>query len=145
MLAHHPELTTAYHTLTGHILFATTLEPRQRELVVLRVAHRRDAEYERAQHVVIAGDVGLSPEEIERIKIGGGADGWAPLDAALLAATDELLDDARIADATYATLAADLDTQQLMDVVFTVGTYDVLAMAMRTFDIQLDEDLKPFA
>ena len=51
--------------------------------------------------------------------------------------------DARIAEPTYAALAAELDTQQLMDVVFTVGAYDLLAMALRTFDVELDDDLGP--
>ena len=40
---------------------------------------------------------------------------------------------------------AELDTQQLMDVVFTVGAYEVFAMALRTFDVELDEDLEPYA
>jgi hypothetical protein len=38
-------------------------------------------------------------------------------------------------------LAAEFDTQQLMDLVFTVGAYDLLAMALRSFRVQLDEDL----
>ena len=141
-LAHHPELTTAYHHFNGHVLFGTTLAPRQRELLVLRVAHRRDAAYEWAQHAVLAGDAGITPEEVARVRTGPSAGGWAPLDRALLAAADELVVDARISDATWATLAAELDTQQLMDVVFTVGAYDLLAMAFRTFDVQLDEDLR---
>lgn len=138
----HPELITAYHTFNGHLLFATTLTLRQRELVILRVAARRNADYEWRQHVVLAGDVGISTEEVERARIGAGADGWTPFEAALLAAVDELVEDACIADATWATLAAELDAQQLMDLVFTVGAYDLLAMAMRSFGIELDEDLQ---
>ena len=30
-----------------------------------------------------------------------------------------------------------------MDLVFTVGAYDVLAMALRTFGVPLDDDLTP--
>ena len=141
LLAHHPELATAYHHFNGHVLFASTLTPRQRELLVLRVAALRDAEYEWAQHAVLADDAGISPEEVERIRVGSDAAGWSPLDAALLAAADELVGDARIAEPTWAVLAAELDTQQLMDVVFTVGAYDLLAMAFRTFDVELDSDL----
>ncbi len=70
--------------------------------------------------------------------------GWDPLERALLAAADELVADARIADATYADLSSSLDTQQLMDVVFTVGAYEVFAMVMRTFDVELDDDLLPY-
>ena len=139
--AHHPELATAYHTLTGHVLFGTTLSPRQREVLVLRVAAVRGATYEWKQHVILAADAGLSPEEVERIGAGPDSDGFEPLDRAMVRAVDELVADATITDATWAELAAVLDEQQLLDLVFTVGTYDVLAMVMRAFDIELDADL----
>lgn len=139
--AHHPDLATAYNTLTGHILFGSTLTPRQRELIVLRVAAVRNAAYEWKQHVILAADAGLSPEEIERVAAGPDAAGFEPLDGALVRAVDELVGDATISDATWAELATALDEQQLLDLVFTVGTYDVLAMVMRAFDIQLDADL----
>ncbi|HEU5085578.1 MAG TPA: carboxymuconolactone decarboxylase family protein [Acidimicrobiales bacterium] len=141
LFAHHPELTRAYNTFNGHLLFATTLTPRQRELLVLRVGVLRDAEYEWLQHKVIATDLGMTAEEIDRVTEGPDADGWTPLDAALLRAVDELVADARIGEETWAALAVELDAQQLLDLVFTVGAYDVLAMAMRTFGVEVDEDL----
>jgi AhpD family alkylhydroperoxidase len=141
-LARHPALTTAYHTFNGHVLFATTLSPRQRELLVLRVAAVRRCDYEWAQHVVLGRDVGLDGEEITRIAEGPDASGWSPLERAMLVAVDELLGEARIGDATWAALAADLDDQQLMDLVFTVGAYDVLAMALLSFGVELDDDLR---
>jgi alkylhydroperoxidase family enzyme len=141
-LARHPGLATAFHTFNGHILFSTTLTPRMRELLVLRVAAVRGAEYEWAQHVVLAGDAGLSAGDIDRIAEGPDAEGWSPLDRAMVSAVDELLGDARVADPTWATLAGELEDQQLMDLVFTVGAYDVLAMMFRTFDVELDDDLQ---
>ncbi len=145
VLAHHPELTEAYNQLIRHALYFSTITPRQRELLVLRVAHLRESRYEWAQHVYQASVVGLSAEEVARVRGGPGAPGWSPLDQALLRAADELVAGARIADATYGELSAELSTQQLMDVVFTVGAYEVFAMAMRTFDVELDEDLAPYA
>lgn len=139
--AHHPELTRAYNTFNGHLLFGTTLDLRTRELLVLRVAARRRADYEWAQHVVLAGDVGISDDEVLRVADGPDAVGWSEHDAAVLRAVDELLDDARIADATWATLAEALDTQQLLDLIFTVGAYDALAMLMRSVGVPLDADL----
>lgn len=140
--ARHPALARAFHTFNGHILFATTLSVRQRELLVLRVAELRQCEYEWAQHAVLAVDAGLSDDEVARIKAGPDSPGWSALERALLAATDELVQDARIADATWATLAAELDDRQLLDVVFTVGAYDLLAMALRSFEVELDDDLR---
>ena len=141
-LAHHPELARAYHTFNGYILFASTLTPRQRELLVLRVAAVRGSAYEWEQHAVLAGDVGLDDDELARIALGPDAPGWPALDAAMVRAVDELIGDGRIGDATWVELAAELDEQQLMDLVFTVGAYEVLAMALRSFDVELDDDLK---
>ena len=140
-LAHHPALTEAFHTFSGHILFGTTLSVRQRELVVLRIAVVRRVRYEWVQHVVLARDAGISDEEIARVADAPGAPGWSPLERAMLAAVDELLDEASIRDDTWAVLSSELDDRQLMDLVFTVGAYDVLAMALRSFRVLLDDDL----
>jgi alkylhydroperoxidase family enzyme len=141
-LAQYPTLTQAYHTFNGHVLFGTSLSPRQRELLVLRVAAVRQAIYEWRQHVVLAADAGITPDEIERVAEGPAAPGWSPIDRAMVSAVDELLDDALVADATWEVLATELDVEQLMDLVFTVGAYDLLAMAFRSFGVQLDDDLK---
>jgi AhpD family alkylhydroperoxidase len=141
-LAHHPELARAFHTFNGHILFGTTLSPRQRELIVLRVAAVRQSTYEWAQHVRLADDAGISAEEVGRIAEGPGASGWSTTDRALVGAVDDLLADARVADDTWAVLAADLEVEQLMDVIFTVGAYDALAMLLRSFGVELDDDLR---
>lgn len=142
LFAHHPGLTRAYHSFNAHVLFGTTLTARQRELLVLRVGAVRGADYEWAQHVILGLEAGLTEEEIERIREGAGAPGWTPLEQAMLAAVDELVADACISEATWTVLSPELDTQQLMDLVFTVGAYDLLAMAMRTFGVEIDDDLR---
>ncbi len=139
--ARYPALARAFHTFNGHVLFATSLSPRQRELLVLRVAAVRDAVYEWKQHVVLAEDAGITPEEIARVADGPDAAGWSPVDQAMVRAVDELLADARVADATWGVLAGELEEEQLMDLVFTVGAYDLLAMAFRSFEVPLDDDL----
>lgn len=142
LLAHHPELATAYHHFNGHVLFASTITPRQRELLVLRVAVLRDATYEWAQHAVLASDAEITEAELEQVRSGPGTGSWSSLEDALLTAADELVRDACLSEETWATLSAEFDTRQLMDVVFTVGAYDLLAMAFRTFGVELDDDLR---
>jgi 4-carboxymuconolactone decarboxylase len=140
--ARHPDLTRAYHTLVGHLLFGSTLSPRDRELLVLRVAVVRGADYEWAQHVVIAADVGLTDEEVARVAAGPDADGWSEHERAMLRAVDELVADARMGDGTWAQLATTLHDQQLLDLIFTVGCYETLAMVLRSVDVELDADLR---
>ena len=140
-LARHPELTRAFNTFNGYILFSSTMTPRQRELLVLRVASVRQSAYEWEQHSVLAADAGLEADEVARIAQGPDAPGWSPLDRAMLSAEDEMIGAGAISDRTWQLLATELDDQQLMDLVFTVGAYEVLAMAFRSFGVELDEDL----
>lgn len=141
LFAHHPELATAYNHFNGHVLFASTITPRQRELLILRVALLRDSDYEWAQHAVLAGDADIEAAELEAVRSGPGAANWSSFEAALLTAADELVLDGCLSEATWETLSGGFDVGQLMDVVFTVGAYDLLAMAFNTFGVELDADL----
>ncbi len=51
---------------------------------------------------------------------------------------DELFADARISDGTWDNLARRYDHRQLMDLVFAVGCYDIVAMATNSFQIPLE-------
>ncbi len=143
-LAHHPKLLKRWTVFANHILFKSTLPPRDREILILRIGWLCQAEYEWAQHVVIGKRAGLTEAEIDRIAEGPDAAGWDPFDAALIRATDELHRDARISDATWAALGERYSTQQLMDVVFTVGNYNLVSMALKTMGVELDEGLVGF-
>jgi alkylhydroperoxidase family enzyme len=137
-LAHHPKLMKRWLVFGNHVLAKSTLAPRERELVILRTGYRCRAGYEWSQHVEIARASGLSDEEIDRIARGPDAPGWSDLDRALLRASDELHDDQFVSDATWAELSAHYDTQQLMDLVFAVGQYTLVSMALNTLGVQLE-------
>ncbi len=142
-LAHHPKLMKRWLVFGNHVLGKQTLAARERELVILRVGWLCRAEYEWSQHVVIARASGLADEEIERVADGPDAAGWSGEDAALLRAADELCADAFISDATWAELSKRYDTQQLIDLVFTVGQYNLVSMALNTLGVQLENEQSP--
>jgi alkylhydroperoxidase family enzyme len=139
----HPALTKAFLTFNNH-LFRSALSDRAREMVTVRVGWLRRSEYEWAQHVAMARAAGMSEEEISGISEGPGWQGWSPLEAALLRAVDEMVADRYIGDETWEALAKHLDRKELMDLVFTVGTYDLLAMAFNTFGLELDPGMTGF-
>jgi alkylhydroperoxidase family enzyme len=142
-LAHHPKLMKRWLVFGNHILAKSTLAPRERELVILRIGWLCRCGYEWGQHVVIARNSGLSDEEIERITTGPDADGWSDLERLLLRATDELHADAFISDATWSGLSAHLSTEQLIDLVFTVGQYNLVSMALNSLGVQPESDDVP--
>lgn len=143
-LAHHPDLARRWGVFGNHVLFKSTLPAREREIVILRIGWLCRAEYEWGQHVLIGRQAGLSDAEIDRITEGPDAPGWSPLEAALLRATDELHADAMVTDDTWKALSDHLNTQQVMDVVFTVGQYNLVSMALNSFGVQLDPGIEGF-
>ena len=121
-----------------------TLPPREREILILRIGWLCQSEYEWGQHARVGRRVGLTDEEIVRVSKGPDAPGWTEHERALLRAADELRRDAFVSDATWAVLSKTYDTQQLMDVVFTVGEYNMVSMALRTFGVQREEGVEGF-
>lgn len=137
-LAHHPKLMKRWMVFGSHVLARSSLPARDRELAILRVGWLCRAEYEWSQHVAIARQSGVSDEEIQRVARGPDAAGWSEAERALLRASDELHADSFIGDATWAELTRHYDTTQLLDLVFTVGQYHLVSMALNTLGVQLE-------
>lgn len=137
-LARHPDLARSFLGFNRHLLFESTLPPRTRELLILRTAAICDGEFERVQHEVIARREGIDDETIARAAVGPDAEGWSAEDLVLMRATDELLSVWTVSDTTWDALAEMLDERQLMDLVFTVGSYALFAMACSAFGVHPD-------
>jgi 4-carboxymuconolactone decarboxylase len=131
-LARHPDLTEAFLPYSGYLLLRSTLPVRLRELAILRVAQRTGCAYEWVHHVRIAAKAGLSEAEIKAAGDGIAGD---PLEQAVLDAVDELATDSNLSDHTWAVLAEHLDEHRRMDLVFTIGTYSLMAAAFNTFGV----------
>ncbi|MEC7536240.1 MAG: carboxymuconolactone decarboxylase family protein, partial [Pseudomonadota bacterium] len=97
------------------------------------------SEYEWAQHNRIGLEAGLSQEEIDRVKEGGDAAGWSDTEKALLVAVDEVLDKKNLSDTNWEALTAHYNEQQILDIIFTAGNYALLAMALNTLGVEVDD------
>ena len=143
-MANHPKLAEAWQPFAGYILRDNSLPPRDRELLILRIGWLNRAEYEWGHHSRLAKQVGVTDEEILRVTEGPETAGWSSFERALLRAADELHKSAYISDRTWAYLDARYDEKQLMDVVFTVGEYNLVSWALRSFRVPMDEGLEGF-
>lgn len=139
--AQHPDLFRRYSPWGGHILGKSTLDARERELVILRIGSLNRAEYEFAQHTEIGVIEGLTRDEVARVHAGPSDPEWSDLDRLLLQATDELFEGSRVGDVTWASLTQHFDRRQLMDLVFTIGNYNMISWALNSFGVQVDERL----
>lgn len=136
LFARHPALAKTFLGYNMYLLSRDSTLPRRiRELAILRMAWRRDCRYEWAHHVRIARKIGITDDEIREA-----SEGTPTL---INTAVDELDTQSSLTDQTYQRLADDLDDRQLMDLVFTIGTYGLLAMAFNTFGVELEDGAEP--
>jgi 4-carboxymuconolactone decarboxylase len=142
--ARNPPADELRNAVGTHIRSGTTLTPRQRELLLMRIGVLCRSEYEWAAHMRAGKGVGMTDADVERIARGPDAPGGDALETALLRATDELYRDDRISDATWTELAAQLDTRQLMDVVVAITGYRTASMAINSAGVQLDANMADF-
>ncbi|MCV7153654.1 carboxymuconolactone decarboxylase family protein [Mycolicibacterium pyrenivorans] len=129
-------LTRAYLEFNAHLLLHSTVSARVREVALLRAVHLRGSEYLWDHHVPIAQRAGLTVAEIQAVRTGEVID---QVDAVVVRAVDELEGSSTLTDATWSHLREQFDEQQVLDLVFTVGCYQLLAVAVRVFGIQPEE------
>ena len=138
-LARHPELFRDWIRLGARLLAGSSFTPRERELAILRTAHNCSSEYEWAQHVKIGREAGLSDQEIEAVRLVPDGHGWEEGERLVLVAADELHAENRISDPTWNKLAGRFDERQLIELPMLVGHYTMLAFALNSLGVQVEE------
>ena len=136
---HNLEMCRQYWAFTRHLGFHYTLPLRDKELLILRTAWLSRGDFIWGVHSTGGGQrAGITGEELRRIPRGPAASGWSDFDAALLRAADELHATRFITDATWASLAERYDEGQLLEVLFVVGNYTLLAMFHNSVGVPLE-------
>lgn len=135
----HPDLYAAWLPFAVHVMPSSSLPARDRQLLILGTAFAWRAGYPWAHHARISQTLGaLSAEEVARVEAGPGDAAWTPHEAALLSACVETRRDGRIGDRTWEALAKAYTREQLLDVVFTIGQYTLIATALNSLEVDLD-------
>ena len=137
--ANAPSLCNAWLEFTDYLLRESSLPIRDRELLILRIGYLNQGAYEWAAHRGLALSVGINEEELKEITIGSSADSWSEWDSALLKAAEELHEAALVSEETWASLSRQYDKRQMMEVVFTVGQYNLVAMYLNSLGVQFEE------
>ncbi len=136
--AHHVRLGDAWMNFSDVLAKDPLLDPRYREILVLRVAWRTRSGYEWYQHVRIAQQCGLTVEHIEAAMEGPDATLWTPLERGLVAAVDDMVDRFVVSDATWKQLRPHFDDPQLTELLYVVGSYLCLALVCNSVGLAPD-------
>ncbi len=142
--ARNPPADRVRGAINGHVNGSSTLSPRHREMLLIRIGVLCRSEYEYAAHVRVGRRLGMTDEDVALLLAGPDGGEGDPIELALLRATDELYEDDIVSDETWTTLAASLDTRQLFDVLIAVGGYRSTSMLINAAGVQLDANMADF-
>ena len=139
-LAVHDELASRMRPLGAGILGHPRLEPRERELLILRTCARAGAEYEWGVHAIaFGGPLGFTERQLAATVHGAADDAaWPAHDAQLIAAADALFDGDAIPDELWAALARRLEDDQMLELVIVAGWYRLLSCVINAAQVELE-------
>ncbi|MGE2717338.1 carboxymuconolactone decarboxylase family protein [Mycolicibacterium litorale] len=139
VLGQHRLLFLAFLPYSGVLLGRLGKLTRQdAELVILRVGHLRECEYELQQHRRLARSRGLDAQLQSRIFEGPDAAGLTDRQRVLITATDEFVVTRGVSPQTWAVLARHLTKPQLIEFCLLAAHYDGLAATIATLQVPLD-------
>ena len=130
--------------INTHVNGSSTLTPRHREMLLIRIGVLCRSEYEYAAHVRVGRRLGMTDDDIALLLAGPASGQGEPFELALLRATDELYEHDAISDESWSELAAELDTRQLFDVLVAVGGYRSTSLLINSAGVQLDDNMADF-
>jgi 4-carboxymuconolactone decarboxylase len=140
MAAHSPATLIHMVRLGNSILSRTQLDPKLRELAILRVAEILDCEYERQAHTVFGKDIGLTDRQIIAVKDWGKSSVFSMAEQAVLRYTDEITRNGKVSRATFSETEKHISYMEMMDLTVAAGFYGMLARLLLTFEVDLEDN-----
>jgi alkylhydroperoxidase family enzyme len=138
MLAHCPVALEGVGLLGKGLLFDGKVDPRLREVAILRVGYLLGARYETAQHEAIARAVGLPDEVIASLRRGASQTALSADERLVVRFTDEITQGVRASDGVLAELRARLPDSQVIELLVTVGYYGMICRILETTGVELE-------
>jgi alkylhydroperoxidase family enzyme len=107
----------------------SSLDPREREILIDRTCARCGCEYEWGVHVATFGETcGLSPLQLEDTARGSvQRELWAEREHLLIRLVDEFHETATLSDEVWEQLAAGWSIAQILEVIILVGWYHLIS------------------
>jgi alkylhydroperoxidase family enzyme len=133
-------LTASRDSLLAMLQPGRALEPRYRELAILRTGIVGDSRFEYSQHVKVARMVGIAEEKLAAIKGWQTSNKFEPAERAVMAAADELVGRNLIEDDTFVELKRHFRDEQIMELVYVIALWRMHGMIVRGLHLEYDDD-----
>jgi alkylhydroperoxidase family enzyme len=138
LLARHPRIGGPWLSFSGALIDGGTLADRDRELLILRVGHLTDCRYLSTQHQSMGAAAGLGPEDLRALSESAATHHWNERDRHLISAAGELLDEHALSEPTWLGLCESFDEQQVLEILFLIGSYACLGMVLNSVGLELE-------
>ena len=141
-----PETGNLAQKLGERVRFGGSLSPRLREMAILMTARWWLSQYEWFAHKPMALAAGLSPQVVDSLQAGQRPAQMQPDEAVIYDFSTELRERRRVSDATFQAATKLFGEQGVMDLIATMGYYDLVSMALNVdrYPLPAGESL-PFA
>jgi alkylhydroperoxidase family enzyme len=143
VLLRHPSLAKEVSgTLMALLTHGNKLDPRLRELLIMRIGWVTGATYEWTQHWRVSKGIGLSDAEITGVRDWRNSDALTAADKAILAATDDTLNDGKISAETWAACCEHLKTaEERIELVLAIGNWSMFSQLLQSLNIPLEDGI----
>ncbi|WP_186245730.1 carboxymuconolactone decarboxylase family protein [Mycobacterium simulans] len=140
-LLNHPRLARTFNDLLATMLWHGALQPRLRELVIMRIGWLTACDYEWTQHWRVASGLGVSADDLLGVRDWHDYDGFGATERAVLAATDDVVRDGAVSAESWAACERELqgDTTVLIELVTAIGSWRMVASILQSLKVPLEE------
>ena len=140
-LLHQPDAAAAIaNNLTTLLFTGKRLDKRLRELIIMRIGWSTGCNYEWTQHWRVAGDVGVPEEVILGVRDWKAADCFTDADKAVLAATDDTLQNGSVSPGTWAKLEEHVGGPDLIvETLAAIGCWTTISQMAKSIGFPLEE------
>ena len=137
MQLYNPAIADGWLRLGSAVRFKSELDDATRELAICLVARTTGAEYEWRAHRRIAHDLGFSEAALDAIVDWRNGE-FDERQRSVLQLTEELTKTVKVEDATFGVANKQLNPRQIVELVTTVGYYNMVARFLVGLQIDLE-------
>ncbi len=128
-----------FSMMGNSLLNRAKLDPKLRELAILRTAKVSRSNYEWTQHVPIAKAVGVSEEQVAAMDNPEGARCFSDLERLVLRFTEEVARNVKASPALVEQLKKHLGAAEIVELILSIGFWGMVARLLETTEVELED------
>jgi len=137
VLAHAEDSIRHYARFGNSLLTQAKLNPRFREIAILRVATLCNCEYEWTQHIPFGKNAGLTGEQMDAVKKGGDSKLLTERDIAVIRYTDEVVKKVKASDEAFAGIQSFLDPREIAELTLSICYWEMVAKCIESLGVDM--------